>query len=326
MLKSEINKNLRYKNNKAFQEMRNALLESYFSYKRKTLKETDSFDPKRSKAARPSAKSETEEQRSKRELENLNLVSAKIKEYLNDVQTKSNEIKEIFRSQKFLSSDPSEQQKSLEKIEDFFDLLIGYYRKPPFSDENFIESIKSFVIEINDFIPDFKSFNELVERIAKDNPKASGLLLSTSLIGGYIELFSDQRERKKTEKTNVTQGPIEKISGEFIPTEITDILNRLEQQIMNNDNVAQKFKDFARNEVLEITNQIKNPQQQVEKIQQMIGWILGDIQNYSALTNAPARVGYFGKGGLTPRKITENYKQILGIKKLSLKECYNKEY
>ena len=323
MPKNEINKNLRYKNNKAFQEMRNALLESYFVYKRKTLKEADSFDPKRSVAGRPSSKRETEEQRRNRESESLQFISQR---YLNDIQDKSNEIKEIFRSQKFLSSNPLEQQKSLEKIEDFFDLLIGYYRKPPSSNENFIESIKSFIIEINDF-ENFDSFNQYVETGAKDNPKLLGLLSSASKIGHYLELFSGRREtQRELEKTKIVQGPIEKISGEFIPTEITDILNRLEQEIMNNGNVAQNFKDFARNEVLEITRQINNPQQQVDKIQQMIGWILGDIQNYSALTVAPTRVGHFGKGALTPRRITENYKKILGIKKLSLKESYNKEY
>jgi hypothetical protein len=323
MPKNEINKNLRYKNNKAFQEMRNALLESYFVYKRKTLKEADSFDPKRSVAGRPSSKRETEEQRRNRESESLQFISQR---YLNDIQDKSNEIKEIFRSQKFLSSNPLEQQKSLEKIEDFFDLLIGYYRKPPSSNENFIESIKSFIIEINDF-ENFDSFNQYVETGAKDNPKLLGLLSSASKIGHYLELFSGRREtQRELEKTKIVQGPIEKISGEFIPTEITDVLNRLEQEIMNNGNVAQNFKDFARNEVLEITRQINNPQQQVDKIQQMIGWILGDIQNYSALTVAPTRVGHFGKGALTPRRITENYKKILGIKKLSLKESYNKEY
>jgi hypothetical protein len=323
MPKNEINKNLRYKNNKAFQEMRNALLESYFVYKRKTLKEADSFDPKRSVAGRPSSKRETEEQRGNRESESLQFISQR---YLNDIQDKSNEIKEIFRSQKFLSSNPLEQQKSLEKIEDFFDLLIGYYRKPPSSNENFIESIKSFIIEINDF-ENFDSFNQYVETGAKDNPKLLGLLSSASKIGHYLELFSGRREtQRELEKTKIVQGPIEKISGEFIPTEITDVLNRLEQEIMNNGNVAQNFKDFARNEVLEITRQINNPQQQVDKIQQMIGWILGDIQNYSALTVAPTRVGHFGKGALTPRRITENYKKILGIKKLSLKESYNKEY
>lgn len=323
MPKNEINKNLRYKNNKAFQEMRNALLESYFVYKRKTLKEADSFDPKRSVAAKPSSKRETEEQRMNRESESLQFISQR---YLNDIQDKSNEIKEIFRSQKFLSSNPLEQQKSLEKIEDFFDLLIGYYRKPPSSNENFIESIKSFIIEINDF-ENFDSFNQYVETGAKDNPKLLGLLSSASKIGHYLELFSGRREtQRELEKTKIVQGPIEKISGEFIPTEITDVLNRLEQEIMNNGNVAQNFKDFARNEVLEITRQINNPQQQVDKIQQMIGWILGDIQNYSALTVAPTRVGHFGKGALTPRRITENYKKILGIKKLSLKESYNKEY
>jgi len=323
MPKNEINKNLRYKNNKAFQEMRNALLESYFVYKRKTLKEADSFDPKRSVAGRPSSKRETEEQRMNRESESLQFISQR---YLNDIQDKSNEIKEIFRSQKFLSSNPLEQQKSLEKIEDFFDLLIGYYRKPPSSNENFIESIKSFIIEINDF-ENFDSFNQYVETGAKDNPKLLGLLSSASKIGHYLELFSGRREtQRELEKTKIVQGPIEKISGEFIPTEITDVLNRLEQEIMNNGNVAQNFKDFARNEVLEITRQINNPQQQVDKIQQMIGWILGDIQNYSALTVAPTRVGHFGKGALTPRRITENYKKILGIKKLSLKESYNKEY
>jgi hypothetical protein len=323
MPKNEINKNLRYKNNKAFQEMRNALLESYFVYKRKTLKEADSFDPKRSVAGRPSSKRETEEQRRNRESESLQFISQR---YLNDIQDKSNEIKEIFRSQKFLSSNPLEQQKSLEKIEDFFDLLIGYYRKPPSSNENFIESIKSFIIEINDF-ENFDSFNQYVETGAKDNPKLLGLLSSASKIGHYLELFSGRREtQRELEKTKIVQGPIEKISGEFIPTEITDVLNRLEQEIINNGNVAQNFKDFARNEVLEITRQINNPQQQVDKIQQMIGWILGDIQNYSALTVAPTRVGHFGKGALTPRRITENYKKILGIKKLSLKESYNKEY
>jgi len=323
MPKNEINKNLRYKNNKAFQEMRNALLESYFVYKRKTLKEADSFDPKSSVAGRPSSKRETEEQRMNRESESLQFISQR---YLNDIQDKSNEIKEIFRSQKFLSSNPLEQQKSLEKIEDFFDLLIGYYRKPPSSNENFIESIKSFIIEINDF-ENFDSFNQYVETGAKDNPKLLGLLSSASKIGHYLELFSGRREtQRELEKTKIVQGPIEKISGEFIPTEITDVLNRLEQEIMNNGNVAQNFKDFARNEVLEITRQINNPQQQVDKIQQMIGWILGDIQNYSALTVAPTRVGHFGKGALTPRRITENYKKILGIKKLSLKESYNKEY
>ena len=113
MPKNEINKNLRYKNNKAFQEMRNALLESYFVYKRKTLKEADSFDPKRSVAARPSAKRETEEQRRNRESESLQLISQQEEESLNEIQDKSNEIKEIFRSQKFLSSNPLEQQKSL---------------------------------------------------------------------------------------------------------------------------------------------------------------------------------------------------------------------
>ena len=315
MPKNEINKNLRYKNNKAFQEMRNALLESYFVYKRKTLKEADSFDPKRSVAARPSAKRETEEQRRNREEESLN-----------EIQDKSNEIKEIFRSQKFLSSNPLEQQKSLEKIEDFFDLLIGYYRKPPSSNENFKENIKSFIIEINDF-ENFNSFNRYVETGAKDNPELLDLLSSTSKIGHLIELFGDKREKQRElEKTKIVQGPIAKISGEFIPTEITDVLNRLQQEIMNNDNITQKFKDFARNEVLEIARQINNPQQQVDKIQQMIGWILGNIQNYSALTDAPTRTGHFGKSGLSPRRITENYKQILGIKKLSLKESYNKEY
>lgn len=326
MPKNEINKNLRYKNNKAFQEMRNALLESYFVYKRKTLKEADSFNPKRSVAARPSAKRETEEQRRNRESESLQLISQQEEESLNEIQDKSNEIKEIFRSQKFISSNPLEQQKSLEKIEDFFDLLIGYYRKPPSSNENFTESIKSFIIEINDF-ENFNSFNRYVETGAKDNPELLDLLSSTSKIGHLIELFGDKREKQRElEKTKIVQGPIEKISGEFIPTEITDVLNRLEQEVMNNGNVAQNFKDFARNEVLEITRQINNPQQQVDKIQQMIGWILGDIQNYSALTVAPTRVGHFGKGALTPRRITENYKKILGIKKLSLKESYNKEY
>ena len=321
MPKNEINKNLRYKNNKAFQEMRNALLESYFVYKRKTLKEADSFDPKRSVAARPSAKRETEEQRRNRESESSQLISQ-------EIQDKSNEIKEIFRSQKFLSSNPLEQQKSLEKIEDFFNLLIGSYKDPPFSNENFKENIKSFIIEINDF-ENFNSFNRYVETGAKDNPELLSLLSATAKIGHLLELFSGvritQRERE-LEKAKIVQGPIAKISGEFIPTEITDVLNRLQQEIMNNDNITQKFKDFARNEVLEIARQINNPQQQVDKIQQMIGWILGNIQNYSALTDAPTRTGHFGKSGLSPRRITENYKQILGIKKLSLKESYNKEY
>jgi hypothetical protein len=315
------------RNNDALREIRNALLESYhFSMKRFLFEVTLDTN------AGGFSGENTEVDQS----ELLQKLSDSEESMIEQVQERFEETRRMFEYGEFNSSDLSTKEHALEIIEDFFSVLLQLWTKSKEYSPSAKKEIEKIVLAVNDF-ENTESFNRIINDMVKEQ-KGGYFPVIVGKLGRIIEMLGDvsEFEARQSSRTEPDSSAFSRSGGtREIPKSVSDLLRRIDTEVMKNDQVSQPLKDFARREVLAINNTSEEFEHKARRISAMINWIRGGSTSYRALTKAPTEprptsasvAGVFSPGRLGPTSVRKNpLKEQLNLKGFSLKEATEKEY